>query len=169
MPERSEDAVIDTRATFALCACARRSSRRTLAASISVPFLVVNTSSLSCQASPPLAARPPAAPAASALRRCTERGAPASVETSASWSPPPRTDRRSSMYGVTGASRSQSGTTAPIMAYGQRCHHCTATPTTKFEAEVVPVWQALLGVSVWRTRPWCWRLAASLVVKRLGH
>ena len=32
---------------------------------------------------------------------------------------------------------------------------------------VVPVWQALLDVTVWRTRPWWWRLAASLVVKRL--
>jgi hypothetical protein len=69
---------------------ARRRLRPRLAASISVPFLVVNTSPLSCQASPPLAARPPAAPAASALRRCTERGAPASVETSASWCPHPR-------------------------------------------------------------------------------
>jgi hypothetical protein len=32
-----------------------------------------------------------------------------------------------------------------------------------------PVWQALLDVSVWRSRPWWWRLAASLVVKRLGR
>jgi hypothetical protein len=40
-------------------------------------------------------------------------------------------------------------------------------PATKFE--VGPVWQALLDVSVWRSRPWWWRLAASLVVKRLGR
>ena len=32
-----------------------------------------------------------------------------------------------------------------------------------------PVWQALLDVSVWRSRPWWWRLAASLVVKRLNR
>jgi hypothetical protein len=33
----------------------------------------------------------------------------------------------------------------------------------------VPVWQALLDVQVWRPRPWWWRLAASLVVKRLSR
>jgi hypothetical protein len=32
-----------------------------------------------------------------------------------------------------------------------------------------PVWQALLDVQVWRSRPWWWRLAASLVVKRLNR
>jgi hypothetical protein len=37
-------------------------------------------------------------------------------------------------------------------------------PATKFD--VGPVWQALLDVRVWRSRRW-WRLAASLVVKRL--
>ena len=42
-----------------------------------------------------------------------------------------------------------------------------ATPATKFEAELV--WQAVLDVTVWRSRPWWWRLAASLVVKRLGY
>jgi hypothetical protein len=40
-----------------------------------------------------------------------------------------------------------------------------ATPATKSEVE--PVWQALLDVTVWRSRPWRWRLAASIVVKRL--
>jgi hypothetical protein len=35
--------------------------------------------------------------------------------------------------------------------------------------EVVPVWQALLDVRVWRSRPWWWRLAASVVVKRLNR
>jgi hypothetical protein len=34
--------------------------------------------------------------------------------------------------------------------------------------EVEPVWQALLDVRVWRSRRW-WRLAASLVVKRLNR
>ena len=38
-------------------------------------------------------------------------------------------------------------------------------PATKFEAEVAPTWQALLDVTVWRSRPW-WRLAASIVVRR---
>jgi hypothetical protein len=36
------------------------------------------------------------------------------------------------------------------------------------EFEVVPVWQASLEVSVWRPR-WWFRLAASLVVKRLNR
>jgi hypothetical protein len=44
-----------------------------------------------------------------------------------------------------------------------------AVPATKVEAEVVPVWQALVDVTVWRSRPWWWRLAASLVVKRLNR
>jgi hypothetical protein len=35
--------------------------------------------------------------------------------------------------------------------------------------EVEPVWQAVLDVTVWQSRPWWWRLAASLVVKRLGR
>jgi hypothetical protein len=34
--------------------------------------------------------------------------------------------------------------------------------------EVEPVWQALLDVTVWRSG-WWWRLAASLVVRRLGR
>jgi hypothetical protein len=34
--------------------------------------------------------------------------------------------------------------------------------------EVRPAWQALLDISVWRSR-WLWRLAASLVVKRLSR
>ena len=34
--------------------------------------------------------------------------------------------------------------------------------------EVRPVWQALLDISAWRSRRW-WRLAASLVVKRLDR
>lgn len=42
-----------------------------------------------------------------------------------------------------------------------------ATSTTRSEVE--PVWQVLLDVSVWRSRPWWWRLAASLVVRRLGR
>ena len=50
---------------------------------------------------------------------------------------------------------------------------CTAVPAAPeapaTKSEVEPVWQALLDVSVWRSRPWWWRLAASLVVKRLGH
>jgi hypothetical protein len=33
----------------------------------------------------------------------------------------------------------------------------------------VPVWQALLDVRVWRSRPWWLRVAASLVVKRLNR
>jgi hypothetical protein len=33
----------------------------------------------------------------------------------------------------------------------------------------VPVWQALLDVQVWRSRPWWLRVAATLVVKRLGR
>ena len=32
-----------------------------------------------------------------------------------------------------------------------------------------PVWQALLDIQVWRTRPWWLRVVASLVVKRLGR
>jgi hypothetical protein len=32
-----------------------------------------------------------------------------------------------------------------------------------------PVWQALLDVTVWRSRPWWWRLAARLTVKRLNR
>ena len=32
--------------------------------------------------------------------------------------------------------------------------------------EVVPTWQALLDLRVWRTRPWWLRVAASLVVRR---
>ena len=32
-----------------------------------------------------------------------------------------------------------------------------------------PTWQALLDVTVWRSRPWWLRVAASLVVKRLGR
>jgi hypothetical protein len=39
-------------------------------------------------------------------------------------------------------------------------------PSGQITSEVVPVWQALLDVSVWRSRPLWWRLAASLVVKR---
>jgi hypothetical protein len=35
--------------------------------------------------------------------------------------------------------------------------------------ESVPAWQALLDVSIWRSRPWWWRVAASLVVKRLNR
>jgi hypothetical protein len=35
----------------------------------------------------------------------------------------------------------------------------TAAPEA---AEVKPVWQALLDISVYRRRPWFWRLAASL-------
>jgi hypothetical protein len=42
-----------------------------------------------------------------------------------------------------------------------------ATPAAKSEVE--PVWQAVLDINVWRSRPWWWRLAASLVVKRLGR
>ena len=32
-----------------------------------------------------------------------------------------------------------------------------------------PMWQALLDVSVWRSRPWWLRVAASVVVKRLNR
>jgi hypothetical protein len=42
-----------------------------------------------------------------------------------------------------------------------------ARPATIANATVEPVWQALLDVSVWRSRRWWW-LAASLVVKRLN-
>jgi hypothetical protein len=42
-------------------------------------------------------------------------------------------------------------------------------PATKFEAEPVPVLQALLDVTVWRSRPWWLRVAASVVVKRLNR
>jgi hypothetical protein len=42
-----------------------------------------------------------------------------------------------------------------------------ATPPT--ESEVEPAWQALLDVSVWWGRPWWLRLAASLVIRRLGR
>jgi hypothetical protein len=37
------------------------------------------------------------------------------------------------------------------------------------EVEPVPVWQALLDLRVWRSRPWWLRVAASLVVKRLSR
>ena len=36
-------------------------------------------------------------------------------------------------------------------------------------AGAVPTWQALLDVTVWRSRPWWLRVAASLVVKRLNR
>jgi hypothetical protein len=36
-------------------------------------------------------------------------------------------------------------------------------------SEVEPVWQALLDIQVWRSRPWWLRVAASLVVKRLNR
>lgn len=36
-------------------------------------------------------------------------------------------------------------------------------------AEVVPTWEALLDLRVWRSRLWWWRLAASLIVKRLNR
>jgi hypothetical protein len=42
-----------------------------------------------------------------------------------------------------------------------------APPATT--SEIDRVWQVLLDIAVWRSRPWWWRLAASLVVKRLGR
>lgn len=41
--------------------------------------------------------------------------------------------------------------------------------TQVIQPEIEPVWRVLLDVSVWRSHPWWWRLAASLVVKRLGR
>jgi hypothetical protein len=42
-------------------------------------------------------------------------------------------------------------------------------PAARFEAEVVPAWEAWLDIQVWRSRPWWLKVAASLVVKRLGR
>ena len=42
-----------------------------------------------------------------------------------------------------------------------------ATQNFNRNSAVEPVWQALLDVRVWRSRPLWWRLAASLVVRRL--
>lgn len=45
-------------------------------------------------------------------------------------------------------------------------YEAPVAPEQPAEFEVVPVWQALLDVRVWRTRPWWWRLVGSIVVRR---
>jgi hypothetical protein len=41
-----------------------------------------------------------------------------------------------------------------------------AARASNTRSEVEPVWQALVDVTVWRSRPWRLRVAASLVVRR---
>ena len=55
------------------------------------------------------------------------------------------------------------GVTAPPAAID------TASQRHGSEVEPVPVWQTLLDLRVWRSRPWWLRVAASLVVKRLSR
>jgi hypothetical protein len=64
------------------------------------------------------------------------------------------------------AAPSEPPTTGIVPAELYKAPAAVAAPATGFE--VKPVWQALLDVSVWRTRRW-WRMAASLVVRRPGH
>jgi hypothetical protein len=63
-----------------------------------------------------------------------------------------------------GASEARVATEAPVTSEDPQVG--TTVPS---KSEVEPVWQALLDVSVWRSRPWWWPLAASLVVKRLNR
>jgi hypothetical protein len=44
----------------------------------------------------------------------------------------------------------------------------STVPNGTVNIPLEPVWQALLDVTVWRSRPWWLRLAASIVVRRLG-
>jgi hypothetical protein len=41
--------------------------------------------------------------------------------------------------------------------------------TSTARSEVEPVWQVLLDVTVWRSRPWWLRVVVALVVRRLGR
>jgi hypothetical protein len=57
--------------------------------------------------------------------------------------------------------------TPPPVASTAASEMGTAVPPSL--PEVVPVWQAVLDLRVWRSRPWWLRAAASLVVKRLNR
>jgi hypothetical protein len=72
----------------------------------------------------------------------------------------------------------RTGRGAPDSASQRRCggrespgltaavHSEAATEAHRPADGLKPVWQALLDLRVWRTRPWWLRVAASLVVRR---